>query len=143
MHPCQIPQTTHGISPNPQARFLQTGCETGFDAGKLGASGICDGMAVAIVQGKNRFRGPSYFNTDFTIMKNTKIRGWENASLAIGFQFFNLFNHPNFDLPNNFSGDPLFGQILGANGPPTNLMGNNTGGDNTRRLIQLRAELRF
>jgi hypothetical protein len=51
--------------------------------------------------------------------------------------------HPNFDLPNNFSGDQFFGQILGANGPPTNLMGNNTRGDNTRRLIQLRAELRF
>jgi carboxypeptidase family protein/TonB-dependent receptor-like protein len=143
VRPCQIPQTTDGISPNPQARFLQTGCETGFDMGKLGASGVCDGMPVRFVQSKNRFRGPGYFNTDLTIMKNTKIRGWENASLGIGFQFFNLFNHPNFDLPNNFSGDHLFGQILGANGPPTNLMGNNTGGDNTRRLIQLRAELRF
>jgi hypothetical protein len=31
-------------------------------------------------------------------MKNARIPRWESATLGIGFQFFNLFNHPNFGL---------------------------------------------
>lgn len=145
VHLCQIPQVQQDGTPNPQARFVQDGCETGFDTGKLGAFPECNGLPVSFVQSRNRFRGPGYFNTDFTIMKNTKIPGWESASLGVGFQFFNVLNHPNFDLPDNFigSGYQFFGVITGLNGPPTNLMGNNLGGDNTRRLIQVRAQLQF
>jgi hypothetical protein len=146
VHLCQIPQVLQdGVTPNPQARFVQGGCETGFDTGKLGAFPDCNGRTVSFVQSRNRFRGPGYFNTDFTIMKNTKIPGWENASLGVGFQFFNLLNHPNFDLPDNFigSGYQFFGLISGMNGPPTTLMGNNLGGDNTRRLIQVKAQFQF
>jgi len=29
-------------------------------------------------------------------MKITKLRGWEGATLGVGLQFFNFFNHPNF-----------------------------------------------
>ena len=43
--------------------------------------------------------GPSYFNSDFTIMKFTSIPGWEKARVGIGAQFFNVFNHPNFQQP--------------------------------------------
>ena len=145
VHLCQIPQVQQDGTPNPQARFVQDGCETGFDTGKLGAFPECNGLPVSFVQSRNRFRGPGYFNTDFTIMKNTKIPGWESASLGVGFQFFNVLNHPNFDLPDNFigSGYQFFGVITGLNGPPTNLMGNNLSGDNTRRLIQVRAQLQF
>jgi hypothetical protein len=46
---------------------------------------------VVFAQGRNRFRGPGYFDTDFTIMKNEKLPGWEEGVLGIGFQFFNLF----------------------------------------------------
>jgi len=143
VHPCQIPQTLPNGTPNPQARFVQAGCETGFDKGNLGPFPACDGPAVAFVQSKNPFRGPGYFNTDFTIMKNTKIHGWENASLGIGFQFFNLFNHPNFDTPVNDISDQFFGQIQGQNAPDTTLMGNNPGGLNARRLIQIKVQLQF
>jgi len=76
-------------------------------------------------------------------MKNTKVHSWENASLGIGLQFFNLFNHPNFDTPVNDIGDQFFGQIQGQNSSPTNLMGNVTGGINSRRLIQVKAQLQF
>ena len=62
------------------------------------------------VQGRNRFRGPSYFNVDFAVLKNTKIPGWEGALLGIGFQFFSLFNHPNFGFPDNFVSSPTRGQ---------------------------------
>jgi len=138
--PCQPPQVLPDGTPNPQARFLQAGCEIGFDAGNLGAFPACNGSTVAFPQTKNRFRGPGYFNTDFTIVKNTKIHGWENASLGIGFQFFNLFNHPNFDTPVNNIADQFFGQIQGMNAPDTSLI---PGGIADRRLIQLKAQLQF
>jgi hypothetical protein len=142
VHPCQMPQVLPGgVTPNPQARFVQAGCESGFDAGNLGSA--CDGPAVAFAQGRNRFRGPGYFNSDFTILKNTKLPGWEKASLTLGFQFFNVFNHPNFGLPSNDIADPQFGEIFGQAAPFANLQGNNTGADNARRLIQLKAQLQF
>ena len=66
-------------------------------------------------QRQNQFYGPGYFNTDFTIMKNTAIPGWERGELGLGVQFFNLFNYPNFDQPNRYINDPsLFGQIGGS-----------------------------
>jgi len=142
VQPCQPPQVADGTT-NPNARFVQAGCETGFDAGMLGQFPACKGPAVAFVQTRNRFRGPSYFNNDFTVMKETKLAGRESASLAIGFQFFNLFNHPNFANPINNIQDPGFGWIFGQDAPYTSLMGNNTGGDSVRRLIQLKAQLKF
>src|SRR5205823_6916174 len=43
--PCQPPQLlADGTTPNPNARFMQAGCETGFNTGNLPApSGPCDG----------------------------------------------------------------------------------------------------
>jgi hypothetical protein len=144
-HPCQPPQVlADGITPNPNAFFVQTGCETGFNAGTLPApSGPCNGPAVSIAQGRNRFRGPSYFNTDFAIMKNTKIPGWEKGELEIGFQFFNFFNHPNFGLPDNNLPDPGFGRIFYMESPPTSILGAGLGGDASPRNIQLKVQLHF
>lgn len=142
-HPCQPPQVLNG-NPNPNAHFLQAGCETGFNSGNLpGPSGPCGGPLVSFAQGRNRFRGPGYFNTDLAIMKNTKIPRWENAILGIGFQFFNLFNHPNFSLPDGGISGQTFGQILGLEQPPTGILGAGLGGDMAPRMIQLKAQLRF
>jgi hypothetical protein len=144
LHPCQPPQVLANGNPNPKALFLQAGCETGFNTGNLpGPSGPCSGPEVSFAQGRNRFRGPGYFNTDLAIMKNTKIRGWENASLGIGFQFFNLFNHPTFGFPDNLSSDPGFGQIFYLEESPTSIVGSGVGGDAAARMIQLKAQLRF
>ena len=144
-HPCQPPQVlADGITPNPNARFVQAGCETGFNTGNLpGPSGPCAGPAVSFAQGRNRFRYPNYFNTDFSIMKNTKIPRWENAVLGIGFQFFNFFNHPNFGGPDNFSSDSSFGQIFYMESPPTGILGAGLGGDASPRNIQLKVQLQF
>lgn len=144
LHPCQPPQFLANGNPNPNALFVQTGCETGFNTGNLpGPSGPCSGPAVAFAQGRNRFRGPGYFNTDLAIMKNTKIPGWENGVLGIGLQFFNLFNHPNFGFPDNWSSDSTFGQIFYLEQPPTSVLGSGLGGDASPRMIQLKAQLRF
>jgi len=144
LHPCQPPQVlSDGVTPNPNALFVQTRCESGFNTGNLGPFPKCDGPAVAFAQGRNRFRGPSYFNTDFTIMKNTKLHGWEGATLGIGFQFFNLFNHPNFGFPDNNISDQSFGQIFYLEQPPTSILGNAFGGDVAPRMIQLKVQLQF
>jgi hypothetical protein len=98
---------------------------------------------VAFAQGRNHFRGPSYFNTDFTIMKKTKLPGWEKGVLGIGFQFFNLFNHPNFGFPDAGLSSPAFGQIFYLQQPPTSILGSGFGGDAAPRMIQLKAQLQF
>jgi hypothetical protein len=142
-HPCLPPQVVNG-NPNPAALFVQEGCETGFNTGRLGPSGSCsNGPVVSFAQGRNRFRYPHYFNTDFGIMKNTKVPGWQDAVLGIGFQFFNFFNHPNFGAPDNFSSDQGFGEISYLEQPPTSLLGNGFGGDAPPRMIQLKAQLNF
>jgi len=95
------------------------------------------------IQGRNRFIGPGYFNTDLGLTKITPLPGWESAKLALGFQFFNVLNHPNFDQPINNVADPQFGQILNTVSPPTSIYGSFLGADASPRLIQLRASITF
>jgi hypothetical protein len=130
---------------NPNALFVQSGCETGFNTGHLPApTGPCDGPLVSFAQGRNSFRYPSYFNTDFAVAKSVQIPGWESAILRIGFQFFNLFNHPNFGGPDNWSSSPTFGQIFLLEQTPTSVLGSGIAYAITaQRMIQLKAELRF
>jgi hypothetical protein len=125
------------------ASYVQSGCETGFNTGHLGASGMCDGRLVNFAQGRNRFRGPGFVNMDFAIMKNTKIPRWENASLSIGAQFFNFFNHANFGFPDNASSDSIFGQIGYLEQSPTSILGSTLQANVARRMIQLKAQIRF
>ena len=145
-HPCLPTETLSNGTPGPNALFVQAGCETGFDAGNLGASGGCNnGPPVSFAQGRNRFRGPGYFNTDFAIMKTTKLARWENATFALGFQFFNFFNHPNFGFPVTGVGTPT-GLITYLEQPPTSILGtgpNYAPIDVAPRMIQLKAELKF
>jgi hypothetical protein len=133
-HPCFQPQTIPNPAnplqqiPNPNAQFVQAGSESGFTPGL-----------------RNAFRAPNYFNTDFTVVKNTKIPGWERGQLGLGFQFFNLFNHPNFAGPNNdiSSGPGNFGHIFSTVSSPTSILGSFLGANASPRLIQLKADLRF
>jgi len=145
--PCVAPEVLvlpdGTMTANPGALFVQSGCETGFNTGNLGASGVCNGPSVTFAQGRNHFRGPNYFNTDFAITKNTKIHGWESAMLGIGFQFFNLFNHPNFGLPDSWISDPNLGKIFYLGQSPTSLLGAGRGGDAAPRMIQLKVQLQF
>ena len=124
---------------------MQTGCETGFNTGNLpGPLGPCSGPSVTFAQGRNRFRGPSYVNMDFAVMKNTKIPRWENAKLGLGLQFFNFFNHANFGFPDSSSSDNgIFGQIGYLEASPTSILGSTTQANVSRRMIQLKAQLQF
>ena len=142
--PCQPPQLKADGTPDPGALFVQTGCETGFNTGNLpGPTGPCSGRSVTFEQGRNRYRGPSYVNMDFAVMKNTKVPRWENANLGIGFQFFNFFNHANFGFPVPFSSDPGFGLIPYLEQPPTSILGSTTQANVARRMIQIKAQVQF
>ncbi|MFZ0582396.1 MAG: carboxypeptidase regulatory-like domain-containing protein, partial [Candidatus Acidiferrales bacterium] len=90
---------------------------------------------------RNNFRGPGYTDVDFSINKNTSIPHWEAAKLGIAFQFFNLFNHPNFDQPVNDveGGAGYFGTIQSTVSTPTSILGAFLGGDAAPRIIQLKA----
>jgi hypothetical protein len=93
--------------------------------------------------GRNSLFGPSYFDTDFAITKRTHIPRWERGELGIGFQFYNILNHPNFDAPvaNVTSGN--FGKLVRTISSPTSIYGSGLGADASPRLIQLKLQLTF
>jgi hypothetical protein len=62
--------------------------------------------------GRNTFRGPAIYNTDFSIFKNTGIT--EGLRTQIGLEFFNVFNHANYTVPQNKMFDSDFGQLKSA-----------------------------
>lgn len=64
--------------------------------------------------GRNSYRGPAYYNFDFTLLKDTPIghRGTgELAILQFRSEFFNLFNVVNLGLPANIITGSGFGVI--------------------------------
>jgi len=65
--------------------------------------------------GRNTLAGPGVQVVDLSLVKNAAIG--ERATLQIRFETFNVLNHTNFGLPDNFVGSPTFGQILAAGNP--------------------------
>jgi hypothetical protein len=91
--------------------------------------------------GRNTIRGPHYWNTDFSILKHTKIT--ERTEFVLGAQFFNVFNHPNFDAPVLDTSSSRFGQIIKTVSSPTTIFGSVLGADASPRLIQLKLQFNF
>ena len=102
---------TFGGSPNPAAgpytgvcsganpQFL--GCGTGFGNSGIGIMRCC-----------------TQLNFDMAIVKNTKVGGLrEDASLQFRAEFFNLFNHTQFNGPDNNVTSGTFGQISSTSVP--------------------------
>jgi hypothetical protein len=63
-------------------------------------------------EGRNVVEGPGFEQWDFSAFKNIPIR--ESKSLQFRAEFFNVFNHANFRLPNNDISSPNFGEISEA-----------------------------
>lgn len=78
-------------------------------------------------------RGYSFAQTDFSLIKETPFM--EGKSIEFRAEFFNLFNHTNFNPPDQFMDDPTFGQ-------PQSTLGQLIG-SGTPRQIQLALKLRF
>ena len=87
------------LSADEAARFSFPG------AGEIGTSG------------RNAFRGPRYFNVDLSLVKNFRIR--ESHRVVLRWEFFNLFNNPNFANPGTSLVTPAsFGRISAMAGGP-------------------------
>ena len=64
---------------------------------------------------RDGLRGPDFINTDFSVVKNTKIT--EKVNLQFRTEFFDIFNHPNFGNPNNSATAASFGQVTSTRFP--------------------------
>jgi hypothetical protein len=94
-------------------------------------------------QRRNQAYGPMFFDTDLTLMKNFHVPINESSTFGIGAQFFNLFNHPNFDQPVGDVQSPTFGTILNTVSVPTSIVGSFLGADASPRFVQIKASLTF
>lgn len=66
--------------------------------------------------GRNILRGPGRVNFDYSLFKNFQFA--ERYKLQFRTEIFNLFNTPQFDLPNASIGNPNAGIITGTVGTP-------------------------
>lgn len=65
--------------------------------------------------GRDSLTAPKFVNTDFSVVKNTKIT--ERFNLQFRAEMFDLFNHPNFGDPTNTVTSSAFGRILATRFP--------------------------
>jgi hypothetical protein len=83
--------------------------------------------------GRNVVIGPTFNNTDFSIVKITKLG--DTLRLQFRTEFFDLFNHANFGQPGNVAGTPSFGRITSTRFP--------TGESGSSRQIQFALRVIF
>jgi hypothetical protein len=87
--------------------------------------------------GRNTFTGPTYYNTDINLLKNTRIS--ERVGVQFRAEFYNIFNRIQFDQPptssNTLSSPQTFGQSLSTIVQPD--------GTTSARQIQLALKLTF
>ena len=58
---------------------------------------------------RGSLRGPAFYDTDFSVFKDFKLK--EKGQLELRAEIFNLFNKPQFALPNNLVDTSNAGQI--------------------------------
>ena len=91
---------------------------------------------------RNSYRGPNYFNTDFSLRKNFRVT--ERMGLQLGANAYNVLNHPNFQVPNNTTAfGSSFGIIQSTVSPPTTPYGSFAGSLASARILQVMAKFTF
>jgi hypothetical protein len=65
-------------------------------------------------EGRNSVIGPGLANIDFSLSKAIPL-GREGRALQLRFEFFNLFNHPTFDLPDIYYDSTRFAAVRSSN----------------------------
>lgn len=81
----------------------------------------------------NQIYGPGYFNIDAQLMRDFRIK--ERATLTLGMNAFNLFNHPNFNNPSGCVSSATCGTITSTVVPPTSIYGSFQGGTSGRVML--------
>lgn len=84
-------------------------------------------------EGRNTIIGPGFLDTDFSLIKDTKITERLNAEFRA--EAFDIFNHPNFGDPNLNFGSGTFGVITSTRAP--------TGDFGSSRQLQFALKLIF
>jgi outer membrane receptor protein involved in Fe transport len=92
-------------------------------------------------QTRNQYRGPDYFDFDMGLYKTFQVK--ERLNFGLGATAFNVFNHPNFNLPGTELGGSFFGQIFQMQGVPSSPYGNFLGFDSSVRVVQLSLKMTF
>jgi outer membrane receptor protein involved in Fe transport len=62
---------------------------------------------------RNSVIGPRFVNFDMSLTRNIRIT--EHSALQLRAEVFNIFNHPNFDVPDRIYDSPTFGSLNSAN----------------------------
>jgi len=83
--------------------------------------------------GRNALTGPNFVNTDFSVLKDTKIT--ERFNLQFRAEMFDVFNHPNFGNPVLTTTSAAFGVIQSTRFP--------TGDFGSSRQVQFALKLQF
>lgn len=128
------------LRPNVSGPVSVTGNPNGWFANPAVFSAPCvvTGGAVSACSpgnmGRNSVLGPDFINTDFSVIKNTKIT--ERLTFQFRGEAFDVFNHPNFGNP-NLSFNPV---VLGTFGVITSTRFPN-GDFGSARQLQLAAKL--
>jgi hypothetical protein len=95
-------------------------------------------------QRRNQLYGPNYTDFDMDLSKGFKVPTMEKGKVKVAAQFFNTFNHTNFQLPlADVNDGPANGTLYSAASTPTSVLGAFLGGDASPRLIQLTAKFEF
>jgi hypothetical protein len=112
-----------------------------------------NGLGLFPTQMRNQFRGPGFFDSDFTVGKN--FQATERVKITVGANIYNIFNHPNFQNPNKNwtsagcstipagSQQAACGNISGQAAPPTGPYGSFFNGLPAGREGQLQAKIVF
>jgi len=90
--------------------------------------------------GRDQVFGPGFWNIDFSTTKNFQLR--ERLMLQFRAEFFNIFNHPNFALPNNVI-SPGIGPAGAITQTPDVAQGNPGLGGGGPRVMQFGLRLQF
>jgi len=90
--------------------------------------------------GRNYLHAAGDQNYDSTVFKTFKTPWWngETGNIQLRFEFFNLFNHPKLDLPDNDVDSGTFGQAFYGADTTGNLTGSNA-----FRIIQVALKFSF
>jgi hypothetical protein len=96
------------------------GCDpyTGFQTVQSWVNPVCFSTPAAGTfgnLGRNTLIGPNLFNVDFSVDRSFSIT--ERIHLQFRGEMFNIFNHPNFNLPNTTIDSPSFGTLTSAMDP--------------------------
>jgi len=92
--------------------------------------------------GRNFFRGPGYFDMDFSLFKDFRVTE-SGMTFTLGASAYNVLNHANFANPINSATSGLFGQIQNTVTQPNSPYGNFQGAAVSGRVLQVMAKFKF